>query len=222
MAINTDGWTENPLADRAIKKAQNYGSKFLDNKINYGINYLENYARQFDVLGVFPAQWTVLNENAEEAFSFDVFLKQTVKSESKVTAMPVEQGSFVAYNIVQSPMEINCVLSKRGFPQDLRVYTYGLLALVDSTDLVSIITPEREYFNMKLTKLNFDRSAENGVDIIYGECSFTEIRQVTSQYTNARVARKVSRGRQQPKNETSLIAGGVGYGKDVVSRFGRL
>lgn len=222
MAINTDGWTDSPFADRAIKKAQNYGSKFLDSKINYGINYLENYARQYDPLGIFPSQWTILNENAEEAFDFDVFLKQSVKSESKVTTMPVEQGSFVAYNIVQSPMEINCVLSKRGFPQDLRVYTSALLALVDSTDLVSIITPEREYFNMKLTKLAFDRSVDNGIDIIYAECSFLEIRQVTSQYTNARIARKVSRGRQQPRKETSFLQGSAEYGRDFASRFGRL
>lgn len=222
MAINQEGgWTDDPFSQRAINKAVSYGNKWLDSKINYGINYLENYARQFDVLGVFPSQWTILNENADEAFSFDVFLNANIRSEVKVTQMPVENGSFVAFNMVGSPLEINCVLAKRGFPQDLRVYTEALFTLVDSTDLVSIITPEREYSHMKLTKVNFDRTSDTGTDIIYAECNFVEIRQVSSQYTNARVARKVSRGQQQG-TDTSLIAGGLDYTKGVISKIGRL
>ena len=154
MAKNQEGsWSTDPFTDRAIKKTVNYGNKWLNDKLNYGINYLENYARQYDPLGVFPKRWTILNEYAEEAFDFDVFFRQSGKSESKVTQMPVEQGSFVDYNIIKTPLELNCVLTKRGFPQDLQTYLDALLALVDSTDLVSIITPDREYFNMKLTKL---------------------------------------------------------------------
>lgn len=222
MAINQEGgWTDDPFSQRAINKAITYGNKWLDSKINYGVNYLENYARQFDPLGVFPAQWTILNESADEAFEFDVFMNANVKSEVKVTQMPVENGSFVAYNMVGSPLEINCVLAKRGMPQDLRVYTEALLALVDSTELVSIITPEREYQSMKLTKISFDRSSDTGTDIIYAECNFIEIRQVSSQYTNARVARKVSRGHQQPQ-DVSLIAGGVDYANGFLKKIGSL
>lgn len=219
MAKNQEGgWSTDPFTDRAIKKTVNYGSKFLNSKLNYGINYLENYARQYDPLGVFPARWTILNEEAEEAFDFDVFFRQNIKSESKVTQMAVEQGSFVDYNIVKTPLLSNCVLVKQGFPQDLRVYVDALLALVDSTDLVSIITPEKEYLNMKLIKCEIDRTTDNGVDTIYADCSFIEIRQVTSQYTNARVARKVSRGRQQPK-ETSFFSGIKSGAKKYIGRL---
>ena len=40
------------VAGKAIK----YGNKWLDHKINFGINYAKNYARQFDFLGILPEQ----------------------------------------------------------------------------------------------------------------------------------------------------------------------
>lgn len=193
-------------AGAVANKAVNYGNKWLNNKINYGINYARNFIRSYDFLGILPEQWTLLDYDGEKAFEFSAFMQASVKSESKVTQMPVEGGSFVAYNLVKTPLEINCVLAKQGFPPDLTAYVEALLTYVDSTDLLSIVTPDKEYKDMKLTKVSFDRSAENGVDIIYAECSFVEIKQVQSKYTSARVGGKRSRGRQQGK-ETSALQG---------------
>ena len=193
-------------AGAVANKLVNYGNKWLNSKINYGINYAKNWVRSYDMFGMLPEQWTLLDYSGEKAFEFNAFMSASVKSESKVTQYPVEYGSFAAYNLVQSPLEINCVLAKQGFPEDLSKYVDALLTYVESTDLLSIVTPDLEYPRMKLIKVNFDRTAENGTDIIFAECNFTEIRQIRPEYTSARVAKKVSRGRQQAK-ETSALKG---------------
>ena len=191
-------------AGAVANKAVNYGNKWLNSKLNYGVNYARNYIRQFDFFGVLPERWIILDTAGEKALDFDAFNKLSLKSESKVIQAPVEGGGFVMYNKTNTPLELQCTLIKKGFPTDLQAYVDALLAYADNTDLVSIVTPDREYMNMNLTKVSFERSAEGGVDLIAAECSFIEVRQVTAQYTSARVGKKVSRGRQQSK-PTSIV-----------------
>lgn len=191
-------------------KAIKYGNKWLDHKINFGLNYAKNYARQFDFLGVLPEQWTLLDSEGEKAFDFDSFAKLNLKSESKIIQAPVEKGSFVMYNKLNTPLELKCVLIKQGLPEELQTYVDALLDYADSTNLLSIVTPDKEYTSMNLVSVSFDRSAEGGVNFIAADCAFTEVRQVTPEYTSARVAKKVNRGRQQgkPRSMLSYIKGG--------------
>lgn len=198
-------------AGAAANKVVNYGNKWLNSKINYGVNYAKNYARQFDFFGILPEQWTLLDAEGEKAFDFDSFSKLNLKSESKVIQAPVENGGFVMYNKTNTPLELNCTLIKKGFPEDLQVYVDALLEYADSTNLLSVVTPDREYQNMNLTSVSFSRSAEGGVNLIMAECAFTEIRQVTPEYTSARVGKKVSRGRQQPTSVAQMIGNGAKY-----------
>ena len=207
----TNGAVQN-LANKGIKKAVNYGSKYLNNKLNYGLNYARSFIRQYDILGIMPEQWTILDEEQEKVFGFDTFQSLNSKKENKVTQMPVEGGSFVDYNIVETPRELTCIISKHGFAPDLMAFVDALNLYVSNTDLLTVETPEQEYTNMKLTKFSYNRSAENGTDVIYAECAFQEIREVTSQFTNVRVGGKKSRGLQQGK-ETSALSGIVGWFK---------
>lgn len=208
----SSGWqdTLNKGAGALTNKAVNYGNKWLNSKINYGVNYAKNYIRQFDFFGVLPEQWTLLDDSGEKAFEFDSFANLDLKSESKVIQAPVEGGSFVMYNKVNTPLEIKCTLIKKGFPEELQTYIDALLEYADNTDLLSIVTPDREYENMNLTSVSFSRSAEGGVNLIMSECAFIEVRQVSPEYTSAKIAKKVSRGRQQgkPRSMLSYLKGG--------------
>ena len=201
----TNGALQN-LANKGIKKAVNYGSQYLNTKLNYGLNYASSFIRQYDILGVLPEEWSIIDESGEKAFGFDTFQSLDARNESKVIQTPVEGGSFSSYNMVQTPIELNCMISKHGFVPDLIAFVDALSAYVDSTNLVTVVTPEKEFENMKLTKFNYTRSAEAGTDVIYAELSFTEVREVVSQFTNVRVAGKQSRGVQQGK-EVSALAG---------------
>lgn len=185
--------------------AINFGSRIINNYLTGNLQGINAVSEDFN-------NWNIIDENGERVLTFDSFIKSSVNSESKVTQMPVERGSFVDYNIVKTPLNMSVTLVKSGSSDELSEYVNTLLELVDSTKLVTVITPEKEYNNMKIVKVNFDRSTDKGVNIILAECNFLEIRQVQSKYGNARLQGKRSRGLQQPKSkETSGLKGILGY-----------
>lgn len=151
-------------------------------------------------------EWSILDEKGQRAFNFTVFVGASFKAESKTTFAPIETGSFVSYSVVNSPQEINVILNKRGEPYDLQLIIDTFLNYAKSNKLLSVITPEKEYKNMHLEKVTFDRNTDDGIDQIYAELSFLEVKQVNNAYTNVRLNKKVGRGRQQP-TEKSLLQG---------------
>ena len=184
------------MTDRII----NYGSQYLNSRINAGgfsslpdVNIADNGSQA----------WTILDETGEQAFSFDVFEKSNYKGESKIVQSPVEEGSFASYNMTLTPQEVGCTLIKRGRSDDLSAFINALQAFVESTDLLTVVTPEREYTNMKLIKATFDRSIDNGTDCIVADLSFQEVREITSEYTTVEMQEKTQRGVQQSKKVTA-------------------
>lgn len=178
----------------------NYGSQYLNSRINTGglsglpdVNLADNGSQA----------WTILDETGEQAFSFDVFEKSNYKGESKIVQSPVEEGSFASYNMTLTPQEVGCTLIKRGRSDDLSTFINALQAFVESTDLLTVVTPEREYQNMKLIKATFDRSIDNGTDCIVADLSFQEVREITSEYTTVEMQEKTQRGVQQSKKVTA-------------------
>ena len=178
----------------------NYGSQYLNSRINAGglsglpdVNLADSGSQA----------WTILDETGEQAFSFDVFEKSNYKGESKIVQSPVEEGSFASYNMTLTPQEVGCTLIKRGGSDDLSAFIDALQAFVESTDLLTVVTPEREYQNMKLTKATFDRSIDNGTDCIVADLSFQEVREITSEYTTVEMQEKTQRGIQQGKKVTA-------------------
>lgn len=178
----------------------NYGSQYLNSRINAGglsglpdVNLADSGSQA----------WTILDETGEQAFSFDVFEKSNYKGESKIVQSPVEEGSFASYNMTLTPQEVGCTLIKRGGSDDLSAFINALQAFVESTDLLTVVTPEREYQNMKLTKATFDRSIDNGTDCIVADLSFQEVREITSEYTTVEMQEKTQRGTRQGKKVTA-------------------
>lgn len=151
--------------------------------------------------------WVLMDEGGSIAVAFTSFINMDLKTENKVIQAPTEEGSFVAYNKIQTPIEIGLQVAISGSVSDLESAVSDLLTMSSSTQLLSLITPEREYQSLNLTKLAWRRVAEDGTNVIYIDCGLSEVRQVTSEYTNAKVAKKRSRGRQQQK-EISALAGG--------------
>ena len=181
-------------------KIVNYGSQYLNSRINAGglsglpdVNLADNSSQA----------WTILDETGEQAFSFDVFEKANYKGESKIVQSPVEEGSFTSYNMTLTPQEVGCTLIKRGRNDDLSAFINALQAFEESTDQLTVVTPEREYQNMKLTKATFDRSIDNGTDCIVADLSFQEVREITSEYTTVEMQEKTQRGIQQGKKVTA-------------------
>lgn len=146
-----------------------------------------------------PGNWDIFDKDGGKALGFDTFFSCSVKAENKVSSNPVEKGSFADYNKVASPTTVSVVLGRTGKSDELAAFLTSLDKLADSTDLVSIVTPEKTFLDYNLVSYDYDRKAENGVDRLLVGLMLQEIRQVEPQYSNETI-KPISKA--QAKNPT--------------------
>lgn len=154
--------------------------------------------------------WTILKQDGSVALTFNSFLSMSAKTENPTVQAPVEQGGYVMYNKIQTPLDINVQLAfSTQNNNEIDRAINDLLALSSSTDLVNIVTPDYEYKNFNLESLQWQRKTDQGAYILIVDLGFVEVKQVKVQYGNARVARRRQRGQQQAKEESIIsIASG--------------
>ena len=110
-----------------------------------------------------PGNWSIFDKDGAKALDFDTFFSCSIKSENKISSNPVEKGSFADYNKIASPTAVSVVLGRTGKSDELAAFLTALDKLAESTDLVSIVTPEKTFLDYNLVSYDYDRKAENGV-----------------------------------------------------------
>lgn len=139
----------------------------------------------FSVLGQgIAGNWSIYDKDGGAAVPFNVFFAMTRKNEGKVTSHPTEPNGFFAYNKVDSPGTVGVVLGITGNSEILGRTLEALEKLKSSTDLVSIVTPEKTLLDYTLESYDYQRSADSGVDRLLVSLSLVEIRQAAPEYSN--------------------------------------
>ena len=132
-------------------------------------------------------------------------MNMDITGEYKITQSPVENGSFVSYNKTTSPVTIGLQVAIKGTHDEIMSALTKLEVISEGTDLITIITPDNVYSDFNIVKFQYSRKVEDGLDIIYCDIGFEEVRQVESQYTNTKVPKTQQRGRQQAQ-ETKAVS----------------
>lgn len=149
--------------------------------------------------------WTIMTTDGSTAIDFQSFVNLDVTSENPVTRAAVEQGGFVDYNKVTSPTEIGLMLSIQGEPAHLQEVIDQIDELCNGTSLVNIVTPYYEFKNYAMEKYQYSQDNTTGVSVLYFNFSFVQVKQVSTQYTNANLSVQQKRGQQQT-TETSILS----------------
>lgn len=139
----------------------------------------------------------------------DSFLTFGFRKEASVASYPIQRGGFANYDKVQNPFETFVRMSKGGSLQERKRFLDSLDAIVDTTDLYDILTPEKTYISVNVLRYEFVRQGSRGA-YFFAELDlyFQEIRQVTPQYTNTSLA------------SPSLITSAQNAEADIVQNIG--
>jgi hypothetical protein len=105
--------------------------------------------------------------------------------ESSVCDAPIEKGSFVSYNKVDSPGLANVSISYAGSETERRAYLIEIDKATKSTKLYSVVTPEITYINNSIEKYSYRRTASNGTTLLIIDFNLKEIREVLASYTQS-------------------------------------
>lgn len=126
--------------------------------------------------------WAITIGSGDTPLNFDNFISIDFKNDMNVATYPIEQGGFNSYNKVNNPfyavvkISVGSGYANEGLDIDSRNSILTILnALLKSTVLCTIVTPERSYTNANLESYNYRRELHNGAGIIIAELHFVEI-----------------------------------------------
>lgn len=115
----------------------------------------------------------------------DSFGEFSYRNEWAVSDFPVQQGAFASYNKVAQPYEITLRLYKGGTKEARKRFLDSIEAIAGTLTLYDIVTPERTYLNVNVTRYEVMRRGASGAYFLSEvDVYFREIREVSATYTN--------------------------------------
>lgn len=129
-------------------------------------------------------QWGIYTSGGAKALEADSIMAIGFDAESRIADFPIEEGNFESYDKVALPFNARVIMTKGGSVSDRRDFQAKLEEIRADLNLYSVITPERTYLNANITRVSFDRSREQGSNLLTVEIVLQEIRQnVTTSFT---------------------------------------
>lgn len=176
-----------PALAIGIGVLENILGSALQQPMNWGIfdsngNQLGASGSGNSILSALAAQVTGSNAPTLSTLNFDF------SRETKISDMPIEQGSFASYNKVQNPANPVVSLALAGSEGDRTNFLNAIDAACISTELYNVVTPEVQYVNYSIERYTYQRRGDRGATLLVVEISLKEVRQVSATFTQAVVS----------------------------------
>lgn len=114
----------------------------------------------------------------------DSFGEFSYRNEWSVSDFPVQEGGFASYNKVNNPFEISVRMYHGGTKQGRAKFLESIEAIAGTLDLYDIVTPERTYLNVNVTRYEVTRRGPRGAYFLSEvDLYFREIRFISASYT---------------------------------------
>lgn len=159
--------------------------------------------------------WSLYKSDGSVAVPFDTFFSVDVSNEGKVTTYPMEQNGFFAYNKVQSPAQISVTLGLTGGNADRRSVVEALDELCASTELLSVVTPEKTYTDFTLESFDYTRTVADGIDRLKVNLRLVEIKKVSAEYSNETIPSAKNASDKKTEGAGKKAADGASAGEQA-------
>lgn len=114
----------------------------------------------------------------------DSFGEFEYRNEWSVSDFPVQQGAFASFDKVSNPFEILVRMYKGGTKEARKKFLDSIEAIAGTLDFYKILTPERTYLNVNVTRFEVARRGARGAYFLSEvDLYFREIRTVTASYS---------------------------------------
>lgn len=141
------------------------------------------------------------------------------RNEYRVSDFPVQQGAFASYNKVATPFDVTLRLVKASTLEGRAQFLTQVDAVLNKLDLYDVVTPERTYRNVNMTRAEITRRSSQGAYFLTEvDVFFRQVVQVAAQYSTTQAATRdaenpsarpsVSQGIVQPAPLPATVADG--------------
>lgn len=165
---------------------------------------------------VFP--WGVYSaDSGDQVIVPDSILNLDNRNEWKLSDYPQQANAFAAYNKVIVPFEISLRFSKGANLAERAAFLKSIDDIAGDTNLYDIVTPEKTYLNVNITRYEVTRrGAEGAYFLCEVDVFFRQIIEVEAQYStsaantsnaqNPTAQNTVNQGTLQPSNSVPSTA----------------
>mgnify|MGYP000016366097 CR=1 FL=1 len=144
--------------------------------------------------------WGLFNEAGSRVINPDSFLGVEALKEYRISDYPIEEGGFGSYNKVELPFAGKITFAKGGTEGARAQFLQEVDEVIASLELLTLVTPEKNYVSLNITHYDTRRTATNGATMITIELWAEEVRNtVTASFSNT----------QQPESADAVNNGGV-------------
>lgn len=129
--------------------------------------------------------WGIFDSTGKQVVSPDSFLEFDNSNDWRVADFPLQDGQVQSYNKTVIPFTSSVKLSKGGSLQDRKNLLDQVAAIAGDTKLYSILTPERSYPSVNVTRYTIRRMGNTGAYFFADlELYFRQILSSPSQYSS--------------------------------------
>lgn len=159
-----------------------------------------------DVLNPLATDWMIVSDGSMAPVIVpDTVPRFEYRGESRVSDYPVEQGAFASYNKVAQPFDIRMMMVCSGLnfvqsgiqaiglnlgPKYMQKTDFidTLDYMLATTDLFTIVTPDKTYPSVNMVHYDYKRETKNGATMLIVDAWFQEIRVTGSATYSSSVA----------------------------------
>ena len=125
---------------------------------------------------LFPSQetWGIFFDG-KPIVEFDGIQSLSYTSTSTIPMHQIEKGSFSHYNKTFQPFTIPLTGIKTGSHESISQTIFRIDELVRSIQLVTVVTPERNYQDCSVTSFSYTRSSDSGASVLKCMITLTEV-----------------------------------------------
>lgn len=156
--------------------------------------------------------WGIYKTNGgPSALNFDSMVAVEPRQEFRISDYPIEAGGFESYNKVATPAELRVTVTRGGSDGSRDNFLTRIDAMIASTDLFDVVTPDSAFRGYSLVSKDYRRTAEAGATLLSVELNFEEIRQTAASAFTAANAHANTNGDppKSPSGANPVSAGPV-------------
>ena len=177
-------------------------SLLIDDVINLVLGDTEN------VWGIYLDGAQVIEADSMAAFDF--------RQDLPISDYQVEEGAFQSYDKVQLPTEIRVRVACGGDIASRQAFLQSIDAVMNTTDLYDVVTPEAVYQSYNFTHRDFRRSGDQGNGLIVVYLWLTQVRESSqATFTNTQTpggAGQQNAGNVQPQTPNDAVSSAFSAG----------
>jgi hypothetical protein len=129
--------------------------------------------------------WGVFDANNNEVINADSVQDFGWRQEYRVSNYQIQRGAFASFNKVALPFESSVVLSKGGSLSARTTFLQQIDTVAASLALYKILTPEKTYLNVNVTRPELSRRGAENACFFDVELFFVQIAEVEQQYSTS-------------------------------------